>query len=173
MSYPTQLARCADFARIVTTLAPVRHSPLPAKTIRHMAASLAVRSSAKAGFPAYDQGHLKKMIRQEFLADLRPILRRSAAWRAKQSKRFPDDRRNQVAATTLEMLAQATPVDLSPEIWADLASFFEPGGNYQSPAWDRAIAETARLIGFRTYPEDLNEFLDGFLAKLTAERVNA
>jgi hypothetical protein len=112
------------------------------------------------------------MNREEFLADLRPALRRSAAWRTKQSDKFPEDRRNLVAATTLEMLAQAVPADISSQLWAGLAPFFETSGDYQSPAWAFAVTETARLVGFRTYPADLNSFLDGLLTRLTAP-VNA
>jgi hypothetical protein len=77
-----------------------------------------------------------------------------------------------MAATTLETLARSAPCELSADIWADLSPFFEPGGCYQTPSWNNAVAEAGRLVGFRSFPDNLNAFLDAVLTSLTA-RVTA
>ena len=103
------------------------------------------------------------MTREEFLNDLRPLLRRSAAWRTKLTERFPGDRRNERAAESLEVLAQAAPADIGASTWSRLESRLQPG--YRTAQWADNVSEAAKLVGFKSFPETLDAFLTALLAR--------
>lgn len=86
----------------------------------------------------------------------------TARWRYKLNASFPDDKRNLLAAETLEKLADEA-TDISDTAWSELA----PYADFTSPRWLEAVAQTNREVRFRRTPKDFADYLRILKVNLT------
>jgi hypothetical protein len=88
-------------------------------------------------------------------------LQRTAEWRHRLSQRFPLDQRNAAGVDLLRGLANQV-ADLSADDWRRL----EPHFALTSRAWETAVSEASRLVGFRTQSPELASFVRNLIGLL-------
>lgn len=93
----------------------------------------------------------------------------TAFWRRLKAEDYPDDKRNLVAANTLEALSSA----LDSESDALLREMVPYDVEFESDdLFSLALSETARFVGFRFFPRDVMEFVEHVVSLLGSERKN-
>lgn len=100
--------------------------------------------------------------KEDCLAELPHIMRRTAQWRMKLAEQYPDDLRNLRAAEKLEELADDAD-EIPDVIWSELAPFCNPVGM----RWQTAVSQINRDIRFRRTPKDWADYLRLLKASLT------
>jgi hypothetical protein len=87
------------------------------------------------------------------------ILAATANWRESQSKKFPDDVRNQYASKLLMSLANDTST-LTDELVAHLS---------KCHGVEQAAKEAARRVGFSAFPSNIREFIYSVLFNIAEQ----
>jgi hypothetical protein len=108
------------------------------------------RTRRHAGFSAMDFAMIKTDQYSAFEA-ITARLASTAVWRRSMATKFPDDMRNGPAAVWLEKLAAADCDDVLPDSWAEL--------DLAHPKFHQALNDTARAVGFRIRPINLDHFV--------------
>src|SRR3954452_24216017 len=86
----------------------------------------------------------------------------TAAWRRTMAEKYKDDPRNTRAADRLEELSTASAESVSRDTWATLAV------PHKQTKVQNEITEAARAVGFRSFPDTLQDFLQEIAAKMAA-----
>jgi len=102
------------------------------------------------------------MVQQDFAENARLSLLKQATFRRRTAERFASDKRNLLAADTLEAL----PFDISvgPENWQAVQRYASPGGSWARLFASPEFLETRRGVGFRTAPRSFDRFVEALLA---------
>ena len=83
----------------------------------------------------------------------------TAVWRRTMAEKYKNDLRNTGAADRLDELSTASAASVSPGTWAALDV------PHKRAKVQKDITEAARAVGFRSFPESLEDFLQGVAAK--------
>ena len=75
----------------------------------------------------------------------------TANWRRSLVVHYPEDTRNGPAAARLDELAQADAREVLPSTWAHL--------DFESPRFSQVLNDTARDVGFRRKPKNIDHFV--------------